>query len=764
MATHSVKVRGAVQCYLLKAAMNLLDTNNVDLSDITRFLSIFSPEESLCRGSGLWEEVSSWIWNLYEERAHDPLSLGTVFQYLDAETNRYLDDVDPDVIHIKPVVEALARMFVIACDAFHKNARGLSVHESTATKYFQNLLSHLRQASTHVYASESKTFKAVVLLSAVMRVLRGMEGLEQTTSSVFQVPPSKVTANSAQKDLLAQSFIPLVIGALPEVLDYLLRKLTVIGEINSPEVGNVYLNFVKEVYHVTVTKAKSEIAIGCFTSFNKKLAERCGNSILKLNIAQSETKKLSEEIWIRAFTAMESLAWLCVVSKLESEFCFSSVAEILKQFISQFSFTVTFSRPVVSKEGVTGDRENSKSLFAEGKWNRTMGEYIGAFWTCVEFLLIESERSGNACSIPNKVTILESALEALSLTSNQSLLPAMRCIKLIVPHLVNTDPNTCAHALNVVWRSFMGRRGRDRDHDSFWKILKELVAIVFGPSLLMLNVDHPLTVEVQKYGREMLAFAEDRVGVFNILVVHCCNIWSQKKNFVDGSISSITVHMELILEACLFGSVPRKSEKVFDDVREYIHCLGSSCPVNSLVSDEWRRENCVRVNVINLLLKLDSTIPKHVLFAKRLIMELLAKDSELSSKQQRCCINSLAHRKKQRIWQGIIMLFPFIDDKLVPEFLEALLNSLSSDNQASVRNIQRWIAILLLAKNPNLHQLLWKQCKSDPTGRIGYMVSIVIIIVHLGRILSEPAVQSQFYQQAFVAILPWTTVQHFQVS
>ena len=132
MATHYIKIRGAVQCYLLKAVMKLVDTNNVDLSDIARCLSMFCPEESLCRGIGLWEEVVIWIWNLYGKRDDNPLPLGTVFQYLDVATFKYLGDIDPNIVYAKPVVESLARMFVIACDAFQKNACGLSAHESPA--------------------------------------------------------------------------------------------------------------------------------------------------------------------------------------------------------------------------------------------------------------------------------------------------------------------------------------------------------------------------------------------------------------------------------------------------------------------------------------------------------------------------------------------------------------------------------------------------------------------------------------------------------
>ena len=771
LTTHARKIRGAVQCYLLKTAINLVDTDKVELSDIASFLSFFRTDESLCRSTALWEEMSAWFWRVYGDPAREMTSsppllpLVGVFHYLDGSINSYLDNSDPDVIHCQSVVQSLARMLVVACDAFRKNIRGSSAHESPVTKCFKTLVSIIRQASTHVYANESKTLRAVVLLTAILEVIRGTASLG-STSSYSRNSASLLVDNPSQPDPVVETFTPLVTSALPEILDYLLRKLTICGEIDSPEVGDLYVEFLREVYHFTVVIANSEIGVDCFMTFSGELAERCGGVIVKLNIAQKGAGKLSEEFWVRAFVAIKGLALLCTTAQHDAKFCLSSVTGVLVQHISQFSLKVDFSRPVTSPERAALNQGLEESVFSKGKWNRVNGEFIGALWTCVEFFLQRSESidEGQANRINlNKMSILDSALESLALTSNESLLPAMRCIKLIVPHIVTSDQATCVRTLDVVWGSFMGRRGRDRDHDSFWDILRELVAILFAPSLLMLPEDNPLTEEVRRYGRKLLALAEDRVGVFNILVTHCCGVWSRDSKLGNRTVSSLTAHMELVLEACLFGPVPRRCERIINDVREYIRSLGDACPVNSLVSDDWRSEDCVRVNAINLLLTLDTTVPEHVAFANRFINALLAKDTELSDKKLRCSINSLPHRKKQRVWQTIIMLLPFVDNEFATDFLEALFKSLSCGNQASVRNIQRWIAMLVLAKYPGLHQLLWRQFQCDPTGKVSHMVSIMTIVVHLGSLISEPALRVQYYQQAFPAVVPWTTVQHFQV-
>ncbi|CAM4725705.1 unnamed protein product [Leuciscus chuanchicus] len=61
MITHQVLLRGASQCFLLHAALCLTDVSTVSLDEIFGFLAHFRADESLCRGTALWEELCNWL-------------------------------------------------------------------------------------------------------------------------------------------------------------------------------------------------------------------------------------------------------------------------------------------------------------------------------------------------------------------------------------------------------------------------------------------------------------------------------------------------------------------------------------------------------------------------------------------------------------------------------------------------------------------------------------------------------------------------------
>lgn len=58
---HSVVMRGAVQSFMLRTVMNVMDLSLVHLDDVFAVLGLFVKEESLSRGISLWEEVGQWL-------------------------------------------------------------------------------------------------------------------------------------------------------------------------------------------------------------------------------------------------------------------------------------------------------------------------------------------------------------------------------------------------------------------------------------------------------------------------------------------------------------------------------------------------------------------------------------------------------------------------------------------------------------------------------------------------------------------------------
>lgn len=61
---------------------------------------------------------------------------------------------------------------------------------------------------------------------------------------------------------------------------------------------------------------------------------------------------------------------------------------------------------------------------------------------------------------------------------------------------------------------------------------------------------------------EMIEMSAVKTGVFNTLVTHCCQSWLvPAPDGSQGSFSNATNYSELVLEACVFGTVFRRDQR-----------------------------------------------------------------------------------------------------------------------------------------------------------------------------------------------------------
>lgn len=61
MFSHSVILRGAVKTFLLRTFVNFVDPTSVTIHELLIFLGSFVKEESLGRGTQIWNEVTAWL-------------------------------------------------------------------------------------------------------------------------------------------------------------------------------------------------------------------------------------------------------------------------------------------------------------------------------------------------------------------------------------------------------------------------------------------------------------------------------------------------------------------------------------------------------------------------------------------------------------------------------------------------------------------------------------------------------------------------------
>ena len=61
---------------------------------------------------------------------------------------------------------------------------------------------------------------------------------------------------------------------------------------------------------------------------------------------------------------------------------------------------------------------------------------------------------------------------------------------------------------------------------------------------------------------EIIEMSSMKTGALNILIRHCCQSWvAASSGVAQGSLSSAKDYSELVLEACVFGTVFRRDQR-----------------------------------------------------------------------------------------------------------------------------------------------------------------------------------------------------------
>ncbi|KAK7505417.1 hypothetical protein BaRGS_00003162 [Batillaria attramentaria] len=90
--------RGAIECFLTKTVLNLLDKNAVNVEEFLDTLAVMEREESLQRGTQLWAGVVSWLRDTESDKAPTGWTWKSLQRCLAAMVDSYLTVSSVDVI------------------------------------------------------------------------------------------------------------------------------------------------------------------------------------------------------------------------------------------------------------------------------------------------------------------------------------------------------------------------------------------------------------------------------------------------------------------------------------------------------------------------------------------------------------------------------------------------------------------------------------------------------------------------------------------
>ncbi|KAM9613518.1 putative methyltransferase TARBP1 isoform 1-T1 [Trichechus inunguis] len=759
MITHQILLRGAAQCYLLQTAMNLVDVEKVSFSDVSTFLMSLRQDESLGRGTSLWTELCDWLRvnescfrqssNCSSIGLHETSSLNAyvknlVQEYIKSPAWERENSFMPDWFEAKLV----AMMVLLAVDVEEmRNQYSEKRRIQNVLRIFLDpLLDALMKFGTNAYIPLLKTDRCLQLLLTLLHTCL-LKGSSTQDDEVFT---------------LLQNF---VVSTTESISEFILRRLTMneLSSVSDLDRCHLYLMVLTELINV-----------------NLKIGWKRGNPIWRVisPLKNASIRHLQETSTgqepalgrqIQKVVSMAALAMVCEAIDQKPELQLDSLdAGPMERFLSSLQLNQTLQKP---------HTEEQSSFFEESSssqgWGKIVAQYVHDQWVCLSFLLkkyhtliptTESEILEPflpAVQMPRKT--LQSALEALTILPSDQVLPVFQCMRILVPKLLTSCESLCMESFDMAWKIISSLSNTQL---IFWSNLKAFVQFVFDNKVLTIaaKIKGQAYFKIKEIMYKIIEMSAIKTGVFNTLINYCCQSWIvSASNVSQGSLSSAKNYSELVLEACIFGTVFRRDQRLIQDVQTFIENLGHQCAANIVIENTEREDHYVRICAVKFLCLLDGSNMSHKLFMEDLAIKLLGKDELVSKSRTRYYVNSLQHRVKNRIWQTLLVLFPKFDQNFLSGIIDKIFQAAFINNQASIKYFIEWIIILILHKFPQFLPKFW-DCFSY--GEEKFKTSIctfLSVLSHLDIIIQDIPEMKLTLKQALIVVLQWCFSHNFSI-
>ncbi|XP_056147860.1 probable methyltransferase TARBP1 [Lampris incognitus] len=778
MITHQVLLRGAAQCFLLHSALCLTDVSSVTLDDVFTFLVHFRADESLCRGTQLWNKLCVWLSDNegvfkpcvgagerdpQHGRVCDSASTRkeTLKAYVCSEIHSFLQ-VPPSTGQTERLpdpkeADKLARTILLYLDM--ENTRLGRRSGSALESLLSPLLDTLGRVSTNVYQPLRKTDKSLQLMLRLFQ-LRGAPGCRDI--------------EEGQEDDVVVAMEILILEVADSVQEFILRRLS--SEMQEPfdvERAELYLCVLRQL----VMMYRDE------PQYRKQMEKTYLPKLIKnsLEVLQTPTQQIpSVACQVVKAIAMESLATVCSLMEQHglstktvliclNDYFYSGTTISSHSQLHLEHFNQTLMKPQAvgcsSDTGVQGLLQD---------WGRMAACFMRDQWTCLCFLTraaVIPEYGETPSGLNTLKAALGCSVEALVLLPSDLVLPVLAFMEAVLPQaslpVVPFDEESLGvEAVTVSWELVQGLSTNPHD---FWPTLKAFISMAFHPRLLQLtDTQAPmLTASLKEIAGDLMELSQSKKGVFNVLIKHCCQTWLPSGrgsgDQADIMFSSVFDHINIIAEACVYGPVFRRDQRLIQEVQTYVEQLGEECAANLVVTGDNRDNQFPRICVLAFLSHLDPSNQLHERLMEALVTQLLEKDEQISKSKVRYYGNSLQHRVKNRVWQTVLLLLPKLREGFVATLLSRVFKAGFCSNQASVKYLIEWTMILILVRYPQHLESFWACFSVDEEKTKTSICTFLSVLVHFSVIMPTLENQAAQLRKALDVILQWCFSHNFSV-
>ncbi|KFP43334.1 putative methyltransferase TARBP1, partial [Chlamydotis macqueenii] len=480
--------------------------------------------------------------------------------------------------------------------------------------------------------------------------------------------------------------------------------------------------------------------------------------------------KLKEQI--RKVVSMASLTAVCEIMDRKPEVHLESLSSVdaLKRCISFSQFNDVLKKPSYTEEKSSLCEETT----SQG-WGKIVARYVCDQWICLRFILTsfptlaqdnEEASEMSLSTVERSRKILESALEALTILPSDQVLPVFNCMKVVVPKLLDSAEPLCIEAFDLAWKIISSLSNTQL---IFWSNLKAFVHFVFDTEVLAVaaSAKGQAYAKIKEIIFKLVDMSTTKTGVFNVVLSHCCRSWifptAGERSALTNAFLNAGNYCELITEACVFGTVFRRDQRLIQDVHAFIENLGEKCAANVVTESTNRDDHYVRVCAIKFLCLLDGSNTLHKMFMEDIFIKLLHKDELVSRSRTRYYANSLQHRIKNRVWQTLLVLLPKLDQKFLCGTLDQVFQAGFGNNQASVKYFIEWIVILTLHKYPQFLNKFWDCFCFDEEKLKTSICTFLSVLSHFDIVLQNNSEKKPALRKAVIVILQWCFNHNFSV-
>uniref|UniRef100_A0A672U4K9 tRNA (guanosine(18)-2'-O)-methyltransferase TARBP1 n=1 Tax=Strigops habroptila TaxID=2489341 RepID=A0A672U4K9_STRHB len=757
MITHQILLRGAAQCCLLQTAMHLTDVEKVSLPEVSSFLLSLRPEESLRRDTMLWMELCSWL--QVNERCFrkpvtsdfEPQETPSLCQYVCNLVGEYLKTpvserencFMPDWFEAKLV----ATMILLAAEVDGKS----NIEWIELEAFLNPLLDVLMKLGSNAYIPTLKTDKSLQLLLKLLLF---------SCNDCCCFPAAVIITIGF---LLFQLKFP-ALNAL--VYLYFLFQ---IGDLDRCD---LYLALIPEMVNLCLQVSWKKVPY--IKNFILSLTNASIRNLQERNC--EEEPKLQEQI--KKVASMASLTAVCELMDRKPEAHLDSLPSVdaLKRFISFSQFNDVLKKPsYIGEESRYVCAITSVILQNKFGWGKIVARYVRDQWICLRFVLNSFPTLGqehketsemSLSTVERSRKVLQSALEALTILPSDQVLPVFDCMKVLVPKLLDSSEPLCIEAFDLAWKIISSLSNTQL---IFWSNLKAFVQFIFDTEVLAVaaSAKGQAYAKIKEIIFKLIDMSTTKTGVFNVVLSHCCRSWIfptvDERSALTNAFLNAGNYCELITEACVFGTVFRKDQRLIQDVHAFIESLGEKCAANVVTESTNRDDHYVRVCAIKFLCLLDGSNTLHKTFVEDIFIKLLDKDEQVSRSRTRYYANSLQHRIKNRVWQTLLILLPKLDQNFLCGILDKVFQAGFGNNQASVKYFIEWIVIMSLHRYPQFLNKFWDCFCYDEEKLKTSICTFLSVLSHFDIILQNTSEKKPALKKALIVVLQWCFNHNFSV-